>query len=297
MFKVGGEMDIREMEYFLEVCKHESILKASKTLHITQQALSKCIKKIEKILGVSLFIRGTNSIQLTEDGKFLYEKTLEQIKYHNIFLNELHEKFNKKEVILKLGLVPGSLRSLGADTLIRFAENNKGIKLEIVEEYDKVCEELIKNGELDIAISTKPTNYEGLNYTPLKKEKLFVISHKDLKVKNHKNLTISDLDGVPMALCDKNFNLYTNVHNEFKKLNLVPNLIFNANEIGIMIDLVSKGKAINICAEHVTYNLAHKNIIASELKNSDISWEIGIITKEDLTLNKDLCTLFENLIP
>ena len=36
------------MEYFLEVCKYESILKASTNLHITQQSLSKSMKKNRK---------------------------------------------------------------------------------------------------------------------------------------------------------------------------------------------------------------------------------------------------------
>ena len=283
------------MEYFLEVCKYESILKASTNLHITQQALSKSMKKIENLLETNLFIRGTNSIKLTENGKFLYEKVKLQLENHNKFLNELDEKFKEKNKVLKLGLVPGSLRSLGADILMNFIEANKGIKLEIIEAYDHICEEMIRNNTLDIAISTKPVNNKELKYMPIKKEKLFVIFHKNLLSTNKKTLSPLDLENIPMVLCDENLNLHINVKDEFQKYGIIPNIILKANEIEIMVDLVSKAKAINICAEHVTHDLEKKNIISLELETPNTSWEIGILTQKNMDNDKDLLSFLEIL--
>ncbi len=65
-------MNIRELKYFIEVCNQKSTLAASKTLFITQQALSKSIKKLEQELNVLLFNRIQNKLVLTKDGQYLY---------------------------------------------------------------------------------------------------------------------------------------------------------------------------------------------------------------------------------
>lgn len=284
-------MEIKEMEYFLEVCNHKSILKASKELHITQQALSKCMKKLEQSLGVELFVRNTNSISLNENSRFLYDKVKLQLNFHNIFLKELDEKFAHKNTVLKLGIAPGCLRSLGSDVLMQFISTNTNIKVELTEQYDKICEENVRNGTLDIAISTKPANLAELDYIPIKKERLFVISHNHFGFQPYETLDLSRLNNIPMVLCDENFNLNTIINTQFKEQGLTPNIIFNANEIGIMIDLVSKGKAINICAQHVTTNLDNTNIVSSPLQNPDMIWEIGIIMNPNTIKTKEILSL------
>ncbi len=290
---VGICMDIREMEYFVAVCKYNSILKASKSLYITQQALSKSMKNLETTLGVQLFNRGSNSISLTEAGVYLYKKTSIQLERHYMFLDEVKEEFRTKEIVIRLGVVPGALRTLGADVLMDFFELNKGIKVEIIETYDKICEQMIREKQLDIAISTKPIYEDGLLYTPIKSEQLLVIAHKDFPLLNKRNLSFEDLRGIPVVLCDNNLNLHSNVVAEFQKYGLKPNIVFQANEIEIMIDVVAKGKAINICAEHVINGLDDKEIVGIPLCNTAIEWEIGTLIRDGEILSKEMEALLE----
>ncbi len=281
------------MEYFVAVCKHNSILKAAKSLFITQQALSKSMKNLESTLEVQLFHRGANSISLTEEGLYLYEKTSAQLERHYTFLNEVKEKFRTKETIIRLGVVPGALRTLGADILMDFLELNKGVRVEIIESYDKICEQMIRGQQLDIAISTKPVQEEGVIYSPVKSEKLLVIAHKDFPLPNKTKLGFDELRGIPIVLCDNNLNLHSNVVAEFEKYDLKPNIVFQANEIEVMIDVVAKGKAINICAEHVSYGLEKKDIVGIPLCDTLLEWEIGTLINENIATSKEIEALLE----
>ncbi len=273
-------MDIKEMEYFVEVCRHNSILKASQKLYITQQALSKSMKKLEITLGVELFARSANSISLTQEGEYLYEKVLVELERHHFFCQDLEERFKIKETVLRLGLVPGALRALGAEILMGFFEKNKGVKLEITETYDKLCEQMIREHKLDIAISTKPIKESELKYTKIKREPLYVIANSEFPIANKTTVSFEELRDIPIVLCDDNLNLHTNVIQEFKRYGRTPNLIFEANEIEIMIDLVAKGKAINICAEHVCCDLEKKGIVAIPIRDTLANWEIGTLVLE-----------------
>ena len=52
-------MEIRVLKYFLTVTREQSILGASKYLHLSQPTLSRQLKDLEEELGKQLFIRGT----------------------------------------------------------------------------------------------------------------------------------------------------------------------------------------------------------------------------------------------
>lgn len=70
-------MELRVLQYFIEIVNSRSITAAARELHISQSTLSKQIKELEDDLGVTLFIRGHREISLTDDGYFLFERAKE----------------------------------------------------------------------------------------------------------------------------------------------------------------------------------------------------------------------------
>jgi DNA-binding transcriptional LysR family regulator len=64
-------MTLLQMEYLYEIYNCGSINKASQKLFLTQAGLSHAIKKLEKEMGIEIFIRTNKGIDLTEDGREL----------------------------------------------------------------------------------------------------------------------------------------------------------------------------------------------------------------------------------
>lgn len=62
-------MDTSQLECFKVIAECESLTKAAKRLYVSQPAMSAMLKKFEDELGVELFDRGPNSIQLNNTGK------------------------------------------------------------------------------------------------------------------------------------------------------------------------------------------------------------------------------------
>lgn len=87
-------MNLANLESFYITVKHNSISKAAKTLHLTQPGLSMQLQNLENELGVSLLKRSNKGVELTEEGKviFDYANTLLSIQ-GNIErdLKDLHE--------------------------------------------------------------------------------------------------------------------------------------------------------------------------------------------------------------
>lgn len=81
------------IKYFICVAKNGSLTMASKTLGISQSALSQSMKNLEQNLGITLFNRNTRGIILTEEGKVLYEQARIGDKY---FKEAIIETLRKK---------------------------------------------------------------------------------------------------------------------------------------------------------------------------------------------------------
>lgn len=64
-------LDLAKLETFIEAAKHVSFSEAARHLHLSQPTVSHHIKSLEEELGVGLFHRSGNGLQLTEAGRLL----------------------------------------------------------------------------------------------------------------------------------------------------------------------------------------------------------------------------------
>lgn len=70
-------MDTRTLRYFLVTAQERNFTKAANKLCMAQPPLSRQIKLLEEELGVTLFIRNSRQLQLTEEGYFLKQQAEE----------------------------------------------------------------------------------------------------------------------------------------------------------------------------------------------------------------------------
>ena len=79
-------MEIRQLQYALQIAEERNFSRAAEKLHIAQPSLSQQLSKLEKEIGVLLFQRTTNSVDMTYAGEVFMERaqkildSLEQLK-------------------------------------------------------------------------------------------------------------------------------------------------------------------------------------------------------------------------
>lgn len=125
-------MNTNQLEYLIEISKHSSMSSASESLHISPQALSMSIKKLEEELGFSLLNRSFKGIILTSDGEWLVNEAKN-------FLNKIEER-----KLLHRNKVPHSHHSGNLDVFINYS----GINNNILGQF--ICSLLEKEPDLTI---------------------------------------------------------------------------------------------------------------------------------------------------
>ena len=70
----GLDMEIRQLQYFIEIVRRKGFTAAAAALYTTQPGLTKSIKQLEDELGVCLIDRNKRVFKLTEEGQVFYER-------------------------------------------------------------------------------------------------------------------------------------------------------------------------------------------------------------------------------
>ena len=83
-------LDLKQLNYFVNIVEQMSFSKAAQKLHISQPSLSNAIKSLESELGFELLERTTRNIRLTEAGKVLYDRALHLLLEMDIVEKEMN---------------------------------------------------------------------------------------------------------------------------------------------------------------------------------------------------------------
>ena len=63
------DLDLAQVRAFVVTADHQHFSRAAQALYLTQQALSKRVRRLEETLSTQLFVRTNRSVELTEDGE------------------------------------------------------------------------------------------------------------------------------------------------------------------------------------------------------------------------------------
>jgi LysR family transcriptional regulator, low CO2-responsive transcriptional regulator len=148
-------LTLRQIRIFLSASKHMSFSRAAEELHISAPAISMQIKEMEEDMGVILFVRESKKINLTTAGEYflIYAR---RVSSTLIEANNMMERLRGTEVkALKIGLVSTAKYFL-PQMLVEFKKDYPNLQIKIEVRNRQQLIELLRDGELDIAIMGQP---------------------------------------------------------------------------------------------------------------------------------------------
>lgn len=146
-------MDIRRIEYFIEVAELLNFSKAAERLHISHQALSKQIQLLEQELGAKLMERSTTRVSLTEVGAKVYEvfkPLLQELDYGR---KEVLDFIDQKRSALRVGYFNGLSYSRMIQPVLRWLEERAPqLQINILATDVGMVRTLLEQDSIDLAI-------------------------------------------------------------------------------------------------------------------------------------------------
>ena len=189
-------MDIRDIDFVLELAQTLNFNRAAENLHSTQPTLSYHIKAIEEELGFQIFVRSNKGALLTPAG-FQFCVTLRNVRDELKRAIEQAQNFSEKYVEnITIGL---SWRSAIYDLpqIMRdFSRLHPSATITPVFSYDRSIEQFL-TGETDILFALEETvqRIPDIQIHPFYKSPIYLISQLDDPLAKKEKVTADDLTG------------------------------------------------------------------------------------------------------
>lgn len=167
-------MTLTELKYIVAVARERHFGRAADACFVSQPTLSVAIKKLEDELGMPLFERRSNDVTLTDAGERIVaqaQRVLDEAARIKEIAKSGKDPLNgplRLGVIYTIGpyLLPSLVRQLLKDA--------PQMPLLLTENYTVKLLELVKNGEIDVAICALPLPETGLQVQPVYDEPFMV---------------------------------------------------------------------------------------------------------------------------
>ncbi len=146
-------MNYNYLRYFSVLAQVEHYTLAAARLGISQPSLSSAIHHLEDELGgVRLFEKVGRNIRLTEEGRFYQEKVDAALKELNTASITLRESKVSAPVLIRLGVVSGTVRGTVSREIAAYLQQNDRIRFRLTESSAEDLMDMVRQEKLDMAI-------------------------------------------------------------------------------------------------------------------------------------------------
>ena len=159
--------DLELYKIFHTVAFYKNISHAAESLYISQPAVSKSIKKLETLLDVKLFSRGSKGVTLTAEGKIFYEYIQKALHIIADGENVLTELKSKKQGMITIGVSTVLCKYFLLSHLKPFMKQYPEIKIKIINNTTFDTLKNIDQGMIDFGIVSRPFNISPYTFIKL----------------------------------------------------------------------------------------------------------------------------------
>lgn len=191
-------MDTSDMKVFSVLCDCKSVSRAAESLFMSQQGVSNLLQRIEKELGVELFKRTRNGLELTKYGEAVQKHVEVILTEYNAMHNSL--KLIKKEyhrlfVTMDLGI----FAILTSKPFLDFKANHPDIDFIMQEHTPKTNERLLMEEAADICLALAPHPSDLFHIMPFYQVSGAILMDRSNELAHREAIFVEDLKDRPSA--------------------------------------------------------------------------------------------------
>ncbi|MDZ5782817.1 LysR family transcriptional regulator [Marinococcus luteus] len=269
-------MDYRQLVYFMESARLESITRAAEHLYVTQPTISKMLRQLEEEWGVTLFDRSRKKLTLTDAGTVMLEQAKKiRHAYHELD-HELDALRGLKRGQLRIGLPPILSSSFFTRVIAPFHEKYPEITLHLEENGSKKIEEALLHGDLDVCAVVLPTEESLFHTHPFVDEPLQVVLPARHALAAQASVGLPELSRERFLLFNQDFSLRQQIITACRDVGFMPNILSESSQWDFIEKMVAGGLGITLLPESICRELGSE-VIIRPLVGEALRWKLGLI--------------------
>lgn len=281
-------MELRQIQYFIELYKDRNITKSSQTLFISQQGLSKSIGRLEEELGFLLFERTAAGVIPTDSADKLYlhfRKVMDSFRELELEIDHI-----RQERILKISAHPGFALSADKEDFAEYSRRYPEYQTRYIEESKELAMQHLQEHKADVAFMLAPVPEGFHSHQLVRKEPLYAVMENSHPLSQKDHLTLDDLREQTLLLLD--------LYGEYNQLILsqadsrnIPYFIYDKVTINEFLSILNFGSLIGFSTNQIYryYNFPSISFVPFSLSDgSPLYAETHLVTLENVFLDREM---------
>ena len=279
-------MTILFLHEFLTLAKYLNFSKSARALNITQPTLSRHILQLETELGVQLFIRDSQSVRLTEAGRFFVQEAEKIV--------ECYDNAARRMSCFKEGLhgsITIAYRRLYGESpwlniLHGFKEQYPTIRSTFISltDFDIIYSKLVKN-EVDVIVMASIDEFFGNNdfdLLKLESSTLCAVMSTAHPLASRREIYFTDLIDTPIILPDgqNHLSFPDKILRMFEEHGLKPRTIYTAKYIDDADLWIELNQAVNLIPKCYYNKQSNAGFCCIEMPETRNLFDVFIVKKK-----------------
>ena len=247
-------MEFHQLRYFVAAAELGSITAAAKREHVTQPALSRQVALLETQLGVQLFSREKQRIQLTEAGRFFLPRARQILCDAATTEQQLRESFGRAKRTLRLGFLSPFLDDLVAPVVRELKKRQRSLQVALFDLPPRAQLDRLAAGELDAALvaNLDPQHRQRFALRPLSKHRFGAALPESHRLAGRTSLSLGELRTDDfVSLSDVAFP----GRREFLRgacaaAGFEPRIVHEVDSVALMLGAVAAGDGVAVVPRH-----------------------------------------------
>ncbi|WP_067727672.1 LysR family transcriptional regulator [Oceanobacillus damuensis] len=273
-------MEMRQIQYFMEVAKREHVTEAADALHVAQSSVSRQIFNLEDELGVELLLREGRNVKLTPIGKIFFERMQQATNLMEEAKREVKEYMNPEKGTVRIAF-PISMAAHTLPSIIyAFRTKYPEAKFQMSNaRYGELIDGVVK-GHYNLAmIAPMPTkeNEKKIKGTTLFTENIVVLLPLYHPLANKTSIMLQELKNDPFVALPEEYVFRDQVVEACHRAGFSPKVDFEGKDIDALKGLVAAGLGIALMPEMTLVDNVPRSTVMVPLADPSLTRSVGVI--------------------
>lgn len=175
---IDARIKFRHIQTFVEIARQKSVVRAAAILRVSQPAVTKTVRELEDVLGVTLFERDGRGIKLSRSGEIFLKHAGATMTALRQAVDSVSPDAARIGTPVRIGALPTVSVSIMPEAMASFLLENTGSTVKIVTGENAVLLEQLRVGDLDLVVGrlAAPDKMTGFFFEHLYSEQVrFVV--------------------------------------------------------------------------------------------------------------------------
>ncbi|MES0857442.1 LysR family transcriptional regulator [Geobacillus sp. G4] len=274
-------MELRQLQYFVEVARREHVSEAADALHVAQSAISRQIANLEAELGVQLFEREGRNVKLTPIGRHFLPHAEAVLKAVDDAKQQIEEYLDPERGTIKIGF-PTSLASHMMPMVISaFKAEHPNVSFHLRQGSYYYLIEAVKKREIDLAfLGPIPAREIGIKGDILFSEPFAALLPNSHPLARRDRIVLNELRHDPFVTFPKGYILHQIVIDACHQAGFSPNISSEGEDLDAIKGLVSAGIGVTLLPESALSESLLRYAAKVPIEMPQVKRNVGIIVSD-----------------